>query len=78
LNPCYRRERASRIRKLLKLEDADGCQSASKEPKGTLIGRQSDARIRDADAIVGVLIRLLSSADHSAGTRSPSASQARE
>ncbi len=57
-NPCYRRERASRNRKLLKLEDADGYQSASKDAMGTLIGRQSDARIRYADAAVMALLRL--------------------
>ena len=57
-NPCYRRERDSRIRKLLKLEDTDGYQSASKEPKGTLIGRQSDARICYADAAVPALLRV--------------------
>ncbi len=44
LNPCYRRERKSKTRNLLKPEDTDGSQSASKDVKGTLIGRQSDAR----------------------------------
>ena len=58
LNPCYRRERDSRIRKLLKLEDADGYQSASKDAMGTLIGRQSDARICYADAAVPALLSL--------------------
>ena len=38
-----RRERDSWIRKLLKLEDTDGYQSASKDAMGTLIGRQLDA-----------------------------------
>jgi len=63
LNPCYRRKRDSRIRKLLKPEDADGYQSPSKEPKGTLIGRQSDAKINHAAAVMESFADLPCSAD---------------
>jgi hypothetical protein len=43
LNPCYRRERASMARNLLKTEDTDGSQRTSEDISEMLIGRQLDA-----------------------------------
>src|SRR5277367_6539177 len=67
LNPCYRRERASMARNLLKTEDTDGSQRTSEDISELLIGRQLDAfsKAAGADAPFGSSMILKASVGNS-------------